>query len=51
MYDVNILMITVYDLPEVDLVENIVYTYYLILFNNILPNLYNHFKNINKVLR
>ena len=47
--DVNILMINVYDIPEVDLVENIVHSYYVILFNNILPNLYNNFKNINKV--
>ena len=47
--DVNILMINIYDIPNVDLVENIIHAYYLILFNNILPNLYNNFKNINKV--
>ena len=47
--DVNILMINIYDIPNVDLVENIIHAYYLILFNNILPNLYNNFININKV--
>ena len=47
--DVNILMINVYDIPEIDLVENIVHSYYIILFNNILPNLYNHYKDIKKV--
>lgn len=45
----NILMINVFDIPEVDLVENIVHSYYVILFGNILPNLFNHYKNIKKV--
>jgi hypothetical protein len=47
--DINILMLNIYDIPEIDLVENIFHCYYLILFNYILPNLYNNFKNINKV--
>ena len=45
----NILMINVFDIPEVDLVENIVHSYYVILFSNILPSLFNHYKNIKKV--
>jgi hypothetical protein len=45
----NILMINVFDIPEVDLVENIVHSYYIILFGNILPNLFNDYKNIKKV--
>lgn len=45
----NILIINVYDISELNLIQNIFHVYYLILFNYILPNVYINFKNVNKI--
>ena len=45
----NILIINVYDILELNLIQNIFHVYYLILFNYILPNIYINFKNVNKI--
>ena len=47
--DLSILMINIFDISNIELVENIFHIYYLVIFSYILPNLYNNFKNINKV--
>jgi len=45
----NLILIKIYSIPEVDLVENIFKVIYIILFKNILSNLYFNFKKKKKI--
>ena len=45
----NLILIKIYSIPEVDLVENIFKVIYIVLFKNILSNLYFNFKKKKKI--
>jgi hypothetical protein len=47
--ELNIITLKVYNIPAVDIVENILKIYYMTIFKYILPNLYFNYKDIKKI--